>query len=196
MRDTQFRLLSPEELERLFHSHMKRDFPPDELKPLSRLLELMARGEYEPYGLFREGELAAYALYWKAGEDPYVMLDYFAVLPEGRNQGTGSELQGRMLDQFCQGGHGVFGEVEIPDTGDEEVDALRRRRLGFYRRAGLREMGYRTQVFGVPYIVLAYGPDISDEALMVTHRKLYHSAFPDHIYEKQVFVPLEAEAGL
>ena len=103
MRDTQFRLLSPEELERLFHSHMKRDFPPDELKPLSRLLELMARGEYEPYGLFREGELAAYALYWKAGEDPYVMLDYFAVLPEGRNQGTGSELLGRMLDQFCQG---------------------------------------------------------------------------------------------
>lgn len=191
MSDPQFRLLRPEELERLYHAHMKRDFPPAELKPLSRLLAMTQRGIYEPYGLFQEGELLAYALYWKAGADPYVMLDYFAVLPEGRNQGTGSALLRDMLDRFCGEDRGVFGEVEIPDTGDEEVDALRRRRLGFYARAGLREMGYHSKVFGVPYIVLAYGPEIADEALMETHRKLYHSAFPDHIYEKQVFVPYE-----
>ncbi|MFR1052210.1 MAG: GNAT family N-acetyltransferase [Lachnospirales bacterium] len=190
MSDTQFRPLTEEELKELYETHMKRDFPPDELKPLSRLLTLMGQGDYEPYGFFQEGELLAYALYWKAGEDPYVMLDYFAVLPEGRNQGTGSALLRQMLDRFCQGGRGVFGEVEIPNTGDEEVDALRRRRLGFYDRAGFRKINYYTKVFGVPYIVLAYGPDISDDALLDTHRKLYHSAFPDpKIYENNVFIP-------
>ncbi|MGI5973782.1 MAG: GNAT family N-acetyltransferase [Oscillospiraceae bacterium] len=190
MSDTQFRPLTEEELKELYETHMKRDFPPDELKPLSRLLTLMGQGDYEPYGLFQEGELLAYALYWKAGEDRYVMLDYFAVLPEGRNQGTGSALLRQMLDRFCQGGRGVFGEVEIPNTGDEEVDALRRRRLGFYNRAGFRKINYYTKVFGVPYIVLAYGPDISDDALLDTHRKLYHSAFPDpQIYENNVFIP-------
>ncbi|MEA4955395.1 MAG: GNAT family N-acetyltransferase [Pseudoflavonifractor sp.] len=189
MSDTQFRLLTEEELKILYETHMKRDFPEDELKPLSRLLALMGQGEYEPYGLFLGESLLAYALYWKAGEDPYVMLDYFAVLPEGRNQGTGSALLRQMLDRFCQGGRGVFGEVEIPNTGDEKVDALRRRRLGFYDRAGLRKINYYTKVFGVPYIILAYGPDIPDDVLMDTYRKLYHNAFPDpKMYEKNVFI--------
>lgn len=194
MSDTQFRPLTPEELKELYEAHMRRDFPPDELKPLDRLLALMERGEYEPYGLFRGDALLAYALYWKAGEDPYVMLDYFAVLPEGRNRGTGSALLRQMLDRFCRDGRGVFGEVEVPNTGDGEVDALRRRRLGFYARAGLRTIDYRTKVFGVPYLVLAYGPDISDSALMETHRKLYHSAFPNpELYEKNVFIPEAVE---
>lgn len=196
MSDRQFRLLSVPELEELYTRHMERDFPPDELKPLSRLKELMAAGLYEPYGLFEDGALKAYALYWRAGRDPYVMLDYFAVLPEGRNSGVGSVLLGEMLERFCRNGGGVFGEVEIPDTGDEAVDSLRRRRLGFYARAGLRQIGYRTKVLGVPYIVLAYGPEIPDEALMETHRKLYHSAFPDDVYAREVFIPYEPEAGL
>ena len=55
MSDTQFRPLTEEELKELYKTHMKRDFPPDELKPLSRLLTLMGQGDYEPYGLFQEG---------------------------------------------------------------------------------------------------------------------------------------------
>ena len=194
MSNTHFRLLSEEELKKLYETHMQRDFPPDELKPLVRLLMLMRRGEYEPYGLFEEEELLAYALYWKTGDDPYVMLDYFAVLPEGRNRGTGSAMLRQMLDRFCRDDRGVFGEVEIPNTGDEEVDALRRRRLGFYARAGLRRMNYCTKIFGVPYIILAYGPDISDDTLMHTHRRLYRNAFPDsQIYTKNVYIYKEVE---
>ena len=41
MSEGTFRLLSKGELEDLYHVHMERDFPPDELKPLSRLFELM-----------------------------------------------------------------------------------------------------------------------------------------------------------
>jgi ribosomal protein S18 acetylase RimI-like enzyme len=189
MSDRQIRLLTGEELKALHGEHMVRDFPPDELKPLPRLLELMETGNYIPYGLFQDGELAAYALYWRAGEDPYVMLDYFAVLPQLRNGGVGSAFLQEMLEQFCQNGGGVFGEVEAPVSGDPETDALRRRRLGFYDRAGLRKMGYTSRIFGVPYVVLAYGPEISDEALMETHRALYRSVFSDEMYEKNVFIP-------
>ncbi|WP_251448980.1 GNAT family N-acetyltransferase [Vermiculatibacterium agrestimuris] len=192
MNERKFLMLSEEELERLYEVHMRRDFPADELKPLSALLAMMGRGEYEPYGLFQDGELLAYALYWRAPGERYVMLDYFAVMPEIRNQGTGSELLRDMLERFCKDGGGVFGEVEIPETGDETVDTLRRRRLGFYARAGLRQMGFRTCIFGVPYLVLAYGPKISDEALMEVTRKLYREAFPDKsFYAKHVIIPWE-----
>ena len=184
-----FRLLTAEELEWLYHTHMKRDFPSDELKPLSRLRMLLDSGMYEPYGLFQGKEILAYALYWKTGKNPYVMLDYFAVLPEERNQGPGSILLQNMLHRFCQNGGGVFGEVEAPVSGNEEVDSLRRRRLEFYARAGLRKMGYTSRIFGVPYVILAYGPEISDGELMQTHQKLYHSVFSNEIYEKNVRIP-------
>lgn len=188
----EFRLLSRDEVTEMYLIHMKRDFPPDELKQLSHILEMMERGVYEPYALFREGKLTAYAFYWRTeAGDPYVMLDYFAVVPEERNKGTGSALLRTMLEHFCRNGGGVFGEVEAPVSGDEAIDALRRRRLGFYARASLRQMGYTSYIFGVHYIVIAYGPEISDEALMETHRKIYREGLPTALYEKNVFIPEE-----
>lgn len=189
MSEQEFRLLTKEELTELYCQHMKRDFPPDELKPLSRLWELMDRGLYDPYALFREGKVIAYAFYWKTKEDPYVLLDYFAVIPEERNKGTGSALLRDMLERFCQNGKGVFGEVEAPVSGDEETDALRRRRLDFYARAGLRRKEYTSRIFGVPYIIIFYGPEISEEALMETHRKIYRQALSEADYKKNVFIP-------
>jgi len=191
--NSEFRLLTEAELAQVYEEHMKRDFPPAELKPLSRLLQMMAAGNYEPYALFRDGRLVSYALYWKAG-DPYVMLDYFAVIPEERNKGTGSALLREMLDRFCVNGHGVFGEVEIPETGDPAVDDLRRRRLGFYFRAGLKQRGFRTKIFSVPFIVLSYGPDISDEELMEVNRRIYRTVATGEAYEKSIFIPWEGEA--
>lgn len=192
MTEKEFRLLEREELIALYNEHMKVDFPPDELKPLSWLLNMLETGLYEPYGLFQDGKLTAYALYWKTEQDAYVMLDYFAVVRDQRNRGVGSSLLRDMLDRFCtQEGRGVFGEVEAPISGDEEIDALRRRRLGFYDRAGFRQMGFRTKIFGVSYIVIAYGPSVTDEELIEVDRKLYRSTVPAEKYQQEVFIPEE-----
>lgn len=193
MPDREFRLLTVEEVITLYSLHMKRDFPKDELKPLKMILTTMEQGLYAPYGLFEDGGLVAYALYWRAEGEHYVMLDYFAVVPQKRNQGVGGELLKEMLERFCQDGNGVFGEVETPDSGKEEVDALRRRRLGFYARAGMRTMGFRTKIFGVTYAIIAYGPEISDEALIEVDRKIYRSAFPDSRYDSQLLIPYESD---
>lgn len=191
----EFRLLSAQEMAWVHENHMKRDFPPAELKPLSRLRKMLADGQYAPYALFQDGKLIAYAFYWMAG-DPYVMLDYFAVVPERRNSGTGSQLLRDMLDRFCVDGHGVFGEVEIPNTGVAEVDGLRQRRLNFYLRAGLRRMGFTTKIFGVPYIVLSYGPEISDAELIEVNRRIYSSAIPKAMYDKNIFIPWPMEGAV
>lgn len=190
----EFRLLNAQEMAWVHENHMKRDFPPAELKPLSLLQKMLAEGRYEPYALFQNGELAAYAFYWTAGE-PYVLLDYFAVVPERRNSGTGSQLLREMLDRFCVDGHGVFGEVEIPDTGVPEVDELRTRRLNFYLRAGLQKRNFTVKIFSVPYLVLSYGPEISDDALIEADRKIYGSSLPKKMYEENIFIPLSREGN-
>ena len=183
----EFRLLSAQEMAWLHENHMKRDFPPAELKPIALLEKMRSEGRYEPYALFQNGELTAYAFYWTAGE-PYVLLDYFAVVPERRNAGAGSQLLREMLDRFCVNGHGVFGEVEIPDTGVAEVDELRQRRLNFYFR-GLQKRGFTTKIFSVPYIVLSYGPEISDAELIEINRKIYGGSLPKAMYEENIFIP-------
>lgn len=188
----EFRLLTAREMAWVHENHMKRDFPRAELKPLSRLRKMLRDGQYAPYALFRDGELVSYAFYWKAG-DPYVMLDYFAVVPDERNKGTGGALLRDMLDRFCVDDRGVFGEVEIPNTGDPAVDDLRTRRLNFYLRAGLRQMGFCTKIFDVPYIVLAYGPEISDGELIEVNRRIYRSSLSEATYEKNILIPWDPE---
>lgn len=195
-RTDEFRLLTAVELERLYREDMTRDFPSAERKPLPCLLKLMAEGRYEPYALFRDGSVLAYALYWKADSAPYKMLDYYAVRPAGRNQGLGGALLGEMLARFCDGAHGVFLEAELPVSGDEAADALRRRRLGFYQRCGLRRAGYTTDIFTVPYAVLLYGPEISDEGLLDIHRAVYRTAFSGEDYGRNIFIPAEEKGGL
>ncbi len=191
MAEQVFRLLDEREVESLYTEHMREDFPPDELKPLAVLLSLMERGIYEPYALFEDGRVVAYAFYWKTEEDrPYVMLDYFAVVPQERNKGRGSALLREMLERFCRGGKGVFGEVEVPDTGDEEVDDLRRRRIGFYQRSGMQVRDFMTKCFGVSFHMITYGPEIPDEELMEIDRAIYRTACADEAdYEKNIFIP-------
>lgn len=186
-----FRLLTGEEVKSLYTERMEEDFLADELKPLATLLSLMKRGIYDPYALFENGTLVAYAFYWKAEEEkPYVMLDYFAVVPQERNKGRGSALLREMLERFCRGGKGVFGEVEVPDTEDEAVDDLRRRRIGFYKRSGMRVLDFKTKCFGVPFHVIAYGPEIPDEELMEIDRAIYRTACDnDAIFARQIFIP-------
>ncbi len=191
MAEQVFRLLDKREVRSLYTAYMREDFPPDELKPLAVLLSLMERGIYEPYALFEDGQVVAYAFYWKTEEDrPYVMLDYFAVVPRERNKGRGSALLREMLERFCQGGKGVFGEVEVPDTGDEAVDDLRRRRIGFYKRSGMRVLDFKTKCFGVPFHVIAYGPEIPDGELMEIDRAIYRTACADEAaFKKNIFIP-------
>ncbi len=188
--DGEFRLLTAEEMASVYQEHVKRDFPPAELKPLSWLQRMLQEGCYAPYALFRDGKVISYAFYWTAG-DAYVLLDYFAVIPEQRNKGTGGQLLREMLSRFCVDGKGVFGEVEVPDTGDEAVDTLRTRRLNFYLRNGMRRTGVCTKIFGVPYIVLAYGPEISDAELMEVDRRIYRTAVSGAAYEKNILIPWE-----
>jgi len=194
MENCEFRLLKTDELVKMYETDMRRDFPPNELKSLNVLLQLCEQGKYEPYALFRDGSLLSYAFYWSAGH-PYRMLDYFAVVPEARNKGVGGNLLQEMLRRFCVNGRGVFGEVEVPDSGEKEVDALRRRRLGFYFRAGFLQRAFHTKIFGVHYHVLSYGPAISEQELIEVDRQIYRTVHSEAVYQKQIQIPYQPEGN-
>lgn len=182
--------LSREELSALYRARMTQDFPPQELKPLKSMLELMAEGRYQALGLCEGADLLGYALVWREPEVPFVLLDYLGTLPGVRNRGLGGQLLDQLADYYREE-RGIFGEAEAPEEGDSAGAELRRRRLGFYLRNGFRYGGYDCALFGVHYQTLIRGQeDVIPQELLEVHRRFYQTRFPAHIYQRFVQLPL------
>ena len=182
--------LNQEELSELYRAEMTRDFPPQELKPLKAMLELMEAGRYQALGLWEEDQLLGYALMWREPGVPFALLDYLGTLPGVRNRGLGGQMLDLLADYYREE-RGIFGEAESDEGGDPADRDLRRRRLGFYLRNGFRYGGYDCALFGVHYQALIRGrADVSPEELLEVHQRFYRSRFPARIYERFVQLPL------
>lgn len=180
------------QLTRLFQTELKHTFPPAELRPLTAMKKMTAQGRYHPY-VWVEGEtLLGYAFLWNGEENGYLLLDYLGVPAARRGRGLGGQMLAGLRETFSAW-KGIFGEVEAPDGGPE--DALRLRRLAFYRRCGFQRLPYDCALFGVHYQTLLMGGDPEREgaAVMETHRKLYASAMPGFLYRRMIQIPLETD---
>ncbi len=185
----ELRLLTLEQMGEIYQVHMSADFPPAERKPLAVLERLYAQGRYTPLGLFEGEELLAYAMLWRHRPEGPVLLDYLAVCRGGRGKGTGSRVLELLWPEYPD----LFAEVEDPALApDGESRALRERRVAFYRRAGLAPLGYRAEIFGVPYVMLAW-PPADSRAVMAAHREMYLSQFPPEVGRRQIHIPAEEE---
>lgn len=184
----EIRLLDAAALRRVYREHVKADFPPAERKPLAMIERQVRTGQYDTLGLFQGEELLAYAFLWRDKEGHCALLDYLAVCRGGRGQGTGSAFLEQLKAHY--GGFDgllVEAEAEDPQAGAED-NALRRRRIDFYRRCGFRILDYRARLFGVTYSMLTSGTLTAADAL-AAHRRHYRLDEPG-------FNPLRAMAEI
>ena len=183
------RELSLDQIRKLYSERLKRDFPPDEIKPLARIERALARGEYICYGAMDGETILAYAFFVVAGRR--ALFDYYAVAEELRDRGIGSRFIRELMDGPLSQMDCVLLEVDDPDCGqgDEEV-ALRNRRLAFYLRNGLTDTGVRTKVYGVGFRILSLpvGHKPSFNEAREVYAELYHTILPPKLYEKWVIV--------
>lgn len=182
-------------MEELYHAHMERDFPDDELKPLFLLEELAAQGINRIYGCYKDGRLAGYYVLARKQGSQMVLLDYLAVVPEWRGTGVGSHIL-RMIREQLEDKTYLFIESENPAYAKDEVEKVtRERRLDFYRRGGAVEQGVKVLLFGVQYNGLTLSRDTfpTPQQQMEDYMDLYRSMLPPDWYEKNVAVRLENE---
>ncbi|MBR3015476.1 MAG: GNAT family N-acetyltransferase [Clostridia bacterium] len=185
--------LSLSQIRAIYRERMKRDFPPDELKPLKRIERAMARDEYVCYGAAADGDILAYAYFVKLKENgkPYALFDYYAVRQDLRGRNIGSLfiqalMQGPLHEMDC-----VLLEVDDPACAEtpEEKD-IRNRRFAFYMRNGLRDTGVIATVFGVQFkiLTLPMGNPVSREEARRKYAALYRSLLPARMFAEQVFI--------
>ncbi|MBE6995465.1 MAG: GNAT family N-acetyltransferase [Ruminococcaceae bacterium] len=187
----ELRIPTREALRDFYNIHMKEAFPPAELKPLSAIERMWRDGWYKPYCLYDDGgtEVVGCAFLW-LGHDGWGLLDYLCVCAARRNDGLGAVML-RLLPK-AEPGMVIFGEAEAPVHAPDP--AMAERRLGFYRRCGLRAAGYDTEIFGVHYKTLYLAErNVADEELMAEHRFVYQNSFTPEKYQMFVRIPCDPE---
>lgn len=170
--------LTISQVREIYDSRMKKDFPPDELRPYRSIEQLTQEGLYFSLGYFDGETLLAYALFAKPKDSGGALLDYYAVSEEARGTGIGSK--------FLSGFHTVLEphhvthiilEVEAVDTaGNNAEKEIRERRIRFYKRCLCKMSGIRSALFGVDYQVMYLSFDgrvIPDKAIAHELRGMY-----------------------
>ena len=84
------KILTKQQVEFIYKTSMMFDFPDDERKPLSMILEAMDKGVYECLGLMEEEEILGYAFFYKMDKD--YLFDFLAMTRDNRNKGYGLSL--------------------------------------------------------------------------------------------------------
>ncbi|MBD5094623.1 MAG: GNAT family N-acetyltransferase [Subdoligranulum sp.] len=164
----------------VYREYLRKDFPPDERRPLWHIMSLRRRRQYLCYGAFCAGRLVGYAFFvLPAPEGKHCCLfDYFAVLPELRGRGIGSGFLTQLKEKMR---HMELVLTEVEDPNRERNPAKRsvmERRLSFYFANGLRDTGVRVETFGVPYRILAVPlsskkPAVTQEEARSAYAALY-----------------------
>lgn len=167
------------EIEKVYKTYLKYDFPRDELKPLDYINKMCDKGKYECLGFYNDESFVGYAYMVVPDNSDTRLLDYFAVLKEFRNNGIGGECL-KALREYYKDLSCVILESEHPDYSKNDDDKkIRERRIGFYQRNGLVQTQITTFVGGVYYRILCM--ECSDEVNEIDVKQevknIYHTMF-------------------
>lgn len=173
--------LSEKELEALYDTRLKGDFPPSELRPFSSMQYLLRKNSYRCFAYWEGKTVLAYALFILS--QGAALLDYFAVDPSLRGQGVGNKfLTGLKSVSREFGVPYVLIEAESVESAQtpEQIDE-RERRLRFYGHCGCTQTSVYSLLFGVEYqiLLLPLTEGVFDEEEVKTNlEQVYRSFVP------------------
>lgn len=141
--------MRPEELSDVY-KRVRRDFPPIEYPPLPKMRRNMEWGAMQAQLYEDDGQDAAYAFVLRSDACARCMLFIYAVEPERRGQGVGSEFL-RALIEERQDMDGMYAEVEMAELAkDAQERRVREKRIAFYEALGFKRVeGLEYHIYGV-----------------------------------------------
>ena len=154
---------------------MKRDFPSNELPPFFAVKRNFEKGIYDGFYLTEDTEIG-YAVITAPENLTYGLINFFAILPEYRSKGCGSEFLKIILSHYAD----RTLVLEADDPAAAKTAVLREeavRRVKFYERAGFCVLPTtKEKIFGVDMVIMASAQDEELSARDIMHA-LYLPAF-------------------
>ncbi|MBQ8201856.1 MAG: GNAT family N-acetyltransferase [Clostridia bacterium] len=143
-------------------------FPPTERKPFGMIVSMWRRKKTDVWCIrTAQNRFAGFAS--TINGDKLVLIDYLAVVPSMRGQGTGSQALKALCQVYPE--QGLFVEIENPYEAAPNQPERRQRRT-FYERCGFSPARTMANVFGVQMELLCHRCSVSFPA--------YHAFYADN----------------
>lgn len=133
-------------------------FPEEEKKPIPLMEELTKIGKMEILAVEEEEEFAGLAINMLS--EKTALLDYFAIAPHRRCNGSGGRAV-RALEERFKNKKYIF-EIEMQDEKAPNAED-RKRRKAFYLRNGLKETGIFANVYETDFELLTPDGELTFE---------------------------------
>ena len=149
------------------------------------------------------GAIAGFSILYLPPEADFWVLEYLAVAPSREGQGLG----GRLFTESAAMAPGRIGLVEVDsNVGEAAGAAKRRRRLGFYARAGCRRLGDVSYILPLrangtppPMEILVHAPDAIASVPVAVARdwlmRLYVEVYGQPANDPRIALMLDRQPG-
>ena len=191
----QIREIRRDECKELY-SYMKRDFPANELPPFFAVKRNFNKNIYAGFYLTdKTSDMSnlsniGYAVITAPANLKYALINYFAIFPEQRSKGLGSEFLKILVSRYSD--RTLVLEADDPSAAkNSELRNEAERRVKFYERAGFHIIPTeRAKIFGVDMLIMASGQNSQGEKLNAREimHALYLPAFDSKLWLKFIDV--------
>jgi GNAT superfamily N-acetyltransferase len=188
------RRFTRDEIIKLYHEQMHFDFPESEIKPLERILVLFDRELYFGYGLFEADQAIGYALFVKARDGNWLLLDYFAICSQFRNSGYGSLFLNMLINEVKETDvEAIMIEIESIESSKSEEDLkIRSKRKEFYLKNEIITTNIYATIFGIEFEVMnySYNKEYKDKKIIEEYTRIYQTMLPSRIYKENCYIKM------
>ena len=151
MEDMKLKDIDIDKFEKEVYTYYLAIFPDDERKPLELLQYSYEKHYTRIIEILYKNEIIGFMILNKVKDMGYAVLDYFAILPQYRNNKFGTKALQMLLEQE-RNNSGILVEIEKVGLGkDTEENLLREKRKNFYEKEGFRKLNFELFLFGVVY---------------------------------------------
>lgn len=156
----------------------KKAFPISERKPFALIFNTFHKGNTDVWYIHDNHTFIGLAI--TMNDQDLVLLDYFAIHENYRNQGYGTNALNKLNDLYHN--QRLFIEIETTlEPSENQNERLKRKE--FYLRNGMKELNIQANVFGVNMELLGFKENITFEDYYNTYLHIYGKFSADHLKE-------------
>lgn len=139
------------EFKHIIYPEYVKLFPEAERKSYRRIKKAVKNEISKIIEIVVDDQFVGFMIINALENNPYVQLDYLAILPNYQHKGYGKEAI-KLLKKQYENYNGIFIEVEKIGLGkNEEENRVREKRVSFYENLGFYKMNFDLELFTVKY---------------------------------------------
>lgn len=167
MEDIKLKYINIQEFKKEVCEYYIEIFPEEERKPIKWLETSYEKKCTKFIEILYNNIFVGFMILHKVKDKGYLVLEYFAILPQYRNNKIGTKALKVLLEQEKENS-GVFIEIEKVGLGkDEEENRLREKRKKFYEEIGFKKLSFDLFLFNVMYTPYLFSTNKPDEEIVI-----------------------------